>query len=151
MDLNAEPPESQENMLVSCFFDISCYSEANTRRAEVIYLHYYYSRPVVSTYAQHNFRLFKLRAVQMPKYNRVCRQEASLHIKFLVASDDRVVFFWTGEKQTPTPATTRVAPLYVAWLYTGEAALRQECDNGIVVVVLLLLCIYLRLANSSPL
>ena len=41
---------------------------------------------------------------------------------------------------------TCVALVYIAWLYTGAAALCQQCDNSIVVV--LLLCVYWRLANQ---
>lgn len=48
MDLNEEPPESQENMLVSYFSTSAVTQRPIQRRAEVIYLHYY-SRPVVST------------------------------------------------------------------------------------------------------
>lgn len=73
MDLNEEPPESQENMLVFLIFRHQLLLRG--RYKEELRLFIYIIIAALSSppeHKQHNFRLFKLRAVQMPKYKRVC-------------------------------------------------------------------------------
>lgn len=63
-----------------------------------------------------------------------------------IVSYSLVVFFWTCNKpKSSTPASTCVALVYIAQLYTGAAALHREHGNSIVVLPL---CVYWLQANQ---
>ena len=94
MHLNEEPPESSENMLVSCFSASALTQRPIQRAAEVIYRHYFLaalSSPPAHT--QHSFTLSN--CVQ-----HKC-QSTTVSVgerPVFILSHDRVVFFWTREK-----------------------------------------------------